>query len=73
MTIPKIVSKNKREYIFVKEYPTYIRYQDTITGCMVCFTKHELSLITETVKPNVYLSRIGIRKYEKKFEYSTLK
>lgn len=61
MRIPKIVSKKKREYIFVKEYKDYVRYKDMITGRMVCFTKHELGLVKEVIKPDAYVNLIGRR------------
>lgn len=32
MKIPKIISKNNREYILVKEYPSFIMYKDMTTG-----------------------------------------
>lgn len=62
MTIPTTVTQKNREYIFVKEYDTYIRYKDSITERMVCFTKHELGLVKEMEEP--ISRRIGRRKYE---------
>ena len=63
MKIPKIISKNKREYILVKEYKNYILYKDMITECMECFTKHELGLVRETIKDHPKEGLIGKRKY----------
>lgn len=50
MKIPKIIIKNKSKYIFVKQYPNFIRYKNLITGCSECFTKFDLGLI-EKVMP----------------------
>jgi hypothetical protein len=63
MRIPKIISKKNREYILVKEYKNYILYKDMLTGCTECFTRQELGLLKEMVKPpRVYLNLIGLRK-----------
>ena len=51
MKIPKIISKNGHEYIFVKEYPNFILYQDMITGFKETFTDYDLGLVKEKVKP----------------------
>jgi hypothetical protein len=67
MRIPKIISIRNREYIIVKEYKTYILYKDMLTGCTECFTKHELGLVKEMVKPpKVDLNLIGLRKKRSK-------
>lgn len=50
MKIPKIISKEGREYILIKEYEKYILYKDMITGSKVSFHKQELGLIKETPK-----------------------
>jgi len=52
MKIPKIISKNNREYILVKEYEKYVRYKDMITDTMICFDKQELGLVKEIIKPH---------------------
>lgn len=62
MEIPQTVIFRNRKYIFVKEYKDYVRYMDTITMCMTCFTKHELGLVKETIKPDTHVGSIGIRK-----------
>lgn len=62
MRIPKIVSKKNREYILVKEYKNHILYKDMLTGSMECFTRHELGLMKEGIKPNIAEGRIGRRK-----------
>lgn len=48
MKIPKIISKNNREYILVKEYPNFIMYKDMITGVKHCLKKQELGLVKPT-------------------------
>lgn len=45
MKIPKIISKNGHEYIFVKEYPNFILYQDMLTGVKETFQKYDLGLV----------------------------
>lgn len=50
MKIPKIISKNRHEYIFVKEYPNFIMYKDMLTGVNECFSRHELGLIKKQPK-----------------------
>lgn len=52
MRIPKIISKNNREYILVKEYDTYVRYKDMMTEFNECFHKQELGLVKEIIKPH---------------------
>lgn len=47
MKIPKIISKNNREYILVKQYKNYALYEDMITKVKECFTYQELGLIKE--------------------------
>ena len=47
----KIISKNGHEYIFVKEYPNFILYQDMITGVKETFQRYDLGLVKEIVKP----------------------
>lgn len=51
MRIPRIISKNNHEYIFVKEYPNFIMYEDMITHCKECFKFQDLGLVKEVVKP----------------------
>ena len=61
MKIPKIISKNNHEYIYVKEYPNYIMYRDMITGIKEDFHRQELGLIKEMIKPSKYLQKIHKR------------
>ena len=42
MKIPKIISKNNHEYVFVKEYSNFIMYEDMITHCKECFKYSDL-------------------------------
>ncbi len=62
MTIPNTIRVRNRKYIFVKEYENYIRYKEAEAGYMVCFTKHELGLVKEIIKPAAQEGRIGTRK-----------
>ena len=48
--ILKVISKNNKEYIFVKEYPNYIMYKDLLTGVKECFSRQELGLIKKRKK-----------------------
>ena len=55
MKIPKIISKNGHEYIFVKQNNnrTYL-YKDMIYGWNETFTDYDLGLIKPaTVRPNL--------------------
>ena len=49
--IPKIISKKGHEYIFVKEYPNFIMYEDMVTKAKECFNRQELGLVKEIIKP----------------------
>lgn len=48
MKIPKIISKDNHEYIFIKEYKNFIMYEDMLTHCKECFSRQELGLIKST-------------------------
>ena len=52
MKIPKIISKNKHQYILVKEYPNHILYMDMLTYAKECFSRHELGMVKEIIKPD---------------------
>ena len=60
MTIPKIISKNGHEYIFVKEYKNFIMYKDMLIGTTECFSRYELRLIKKQPKIS-YASKHNIR------------
>lgn len=54
MRIPKVISRNNREYIFVKEYPNFISYKDMIIGVREDFTYYDLGLVKEVeVRPKL--------------------
>lgn len=60
MTIPKIISKNNHEYIFVKECKNFIMYKDMLIGTIECFNKQELGLIKK--QPTIrYANKHNIR------------
>ena len=46
MRIPKVIGKNNREYIFVKQINgNMFLYQEMLYGYKECFSKHDLGLI----------------------------
>lgn len=49
MKIPKIISKNNHEYIFVKEYPNFIMYKDMITEVKETFQRYDLGLVKSVI------------------------
>lgn len=57
MRIPKVISKNNREYIFVKKYESHYMYKDKITHCKECFLLQDLVklknnvIISKNIKP----------------------
>lgn len=51
MKIPKIISKNRHEYILEKEYKNFIMYRDMLTGVKECFNRQELGLVKEMIAP----------------------
>lgn len=61
MKIPKIISKNGHEYIFVKEYPNFILYEDMTTGTKEAFQRYDLGLVKEKVKPGTILKKTRIK------------
>lgn len=50
MKIPKIISRNNREYILVKVYPNHYLYEEMITGFKECFLIQDLVQIKATPK-----------------------
>lgn len=50
MRIPKVISKNNREYIFVKKYSNFYMYEDMITHCKECFLLQDLVKTKNNVK-----------------------
>ena len=61
MRIPKIISKNNREYIYEKTYPNYIMYKDLLTGVKECFSRYELGLLKEQMPRTRNLQKIHKR------------
>ena len=51
MEIPMMFKKNNQKYLIEKEYPNFVLYTNLSTGVKECFTRHELGLIQEKVKP----------------------
>ncbi|MCI9245589.1 MAG: hypothetical protein HFJ30_00305 [Clostridia bacterium] len=50
MRIPKVISKNNREYIFVKKYPSHYSYQEMNVGYRESFLLQDLVQIKNNVK-----------------------
>ncbi len=61
MKIPKIISKNGHEYIFVKEYPNLILYKDMITGVRETFQMYDLGLVKERIRSETVLKKTRIK------------
>ncbi len=61
MKIPKIISKNGHEYIFVKEYPNFILYEDMLTGAKEAFQRYDLGLVKEKIRSETVLKKIRIK------------
>jgi hypothetical protein len=52
MGVPKIISKNNHEYIFVKQVnKNMFLYKDMLYGYNECFTKFDLGMVKEIVEP----------------------
>lgn len=61
MTIPKIISKNRHEYIFVKKCNNNIfLYKDMLYGYNECFSRYDLGLIKKQPKIS-YANKHNIR------------
>lgn len=52
MKIPKIITKNNREYIAIKEYERFVLYREKETGYKECFNKQDIGLLVEMIKPH---------------------
>lgn len=61
--IPKKLKKGDRKYKLVKIYNDFVLYEDIETGVKECFTKFQLGLIKEEVKPERQANRGGIIKH----------
>lgn len=60
--IPMILRYNNKEYRLIKEYTDVVLYEDTATGIKECFTKYQLGLVKEVVKPKREANRGGMGK-----------
>lgn len=62
MKIPKVISKNGHEYIFVKQNNnrTYL-YQDLLYGYKETFTDFDLGLVKEIIKPDTNLKKTNYK------------
>ena len=48
MKIPKVISKNNHEYIFVKQCnENLFQYKEMIVGYYECFSRYDLDLLQE--------------------------
>ena len=62
MKIPKTISKNNREYIFEKQINNNVfLYKEKICGYKECFTKFDLGLVKEIIKPGIKLNKTKIK------------
>ena len=50
--IPKILNKDNKIYILVKEYPNHIMYKNKVSGVRECFLKRDLIESKEIIKPD---------------------
>lgn len=50
MRIPKVISRNGREYIFVKKYPSHYLYQEMTVGYRESFLPQDLVQIKNNVE-----------------------
>lgn len=62
MKIPKVISKNGHEYIFVKQNNnrTFL-YQDLLYGYKETFTDYDLGLVKEIIKPSTHLKKTNYK------------
>lgn len=62
MKIPKIISKNGHEYIFIQQNNnrTYL-YQDLLYGYKETFTDFDLGLVKEIIKPDTNLKKTNYK------------
>lgn len=61
--IPKILIKGDIRYRLIKIYNDFVLYENEKTGARECFTKFQLGLVKEKVKPQREANRSRIRKY----------
>ncbi|MCX4303793.1 MAG: hypothetical protein OSJ66_07305 [Clostridia bacterium] len=62
MKIPKIISKNNHEYIFVKQVnKNMFLYKDMLYGYNECFTKFDLGMIKEIVPASTHVNPENVK------------
>lgn len=62
MKIPKVISKNGHEYIFVKQNnKTTFLYKDMLYGYKETFHIHDLGLVKEIIKPSTNLKKTNYK------------
>lgn len=60
---PKILKYNNKIYKLIKTYTNIALYEDTKTGVKESFTRFQLGLIKEVVKPGRQANKGGIIKH----------
>lgn len=61
--IPKILIKGENRYKLIKVYKNHVLYENINTGVKECFTKFQLGLVKEIVKPQRQANKGGICKH----------
>lgn len=61
--IPTILNYNNRTYKLIKIYTDIVLYEDIATGVKESFTKFQLGLVREIVKPEREANKGGIGKH----------
>ena len=62
MKIPKIIRKNNKEYIFVKQCnDNLFQYKEMIYGYNECFTRHDLGLVKQVMEPTKNIVKLPIK------------
>lgn len=51
MEIPKIITKNNRKYISIKEYERFVLYREKETGYKECFNKQDIGVLEKMATP----------------------
>ena len=60
--VPMRIKKNGNPYILIKEYKNFALYESKDTKVKECFSKFQLGLIKERVKPDREANRGGLGK-----------
>lgn len=60
--IPKYVKRKDNTYEFVKEYKSFVLYEEVNTKVKECFTKFQLGILEEQIKPEKHANKGGIVK-----------